>query len=254
MDDIEKVYRNKATKSFNLLNIQLFRLVLSPFDYNATTFADHYDTARTNFDLSKRKWDTLNIHQVDVEIFLNTWNASPNLPKARLMERHGCDQLNIEWLTYGNVELREHWRSNNIRYKDACYLVLAKLNVDVALPNSSNEGNTEVKYRVYSESDIKDQVQYVNFAPNEKCLNDRGYLSTVLNLQIRQVGQLVGPRWAWLMVVPNKCFFCQYAYDKEQKRHTELPLHWLKINRHLHGEEGFNSAAGFVNTFDKNII
>ena len=56
------------------------------------------------------------------------------------------------------------------------------------------------------------------------------------------------------MVVPNKCFFCQYAYDKEQRRHTELPLHWLKINRHLHGPEGFNSAAGFVNRFDKNIV
>ena len=130
---------NHITKLFNLSNKEFFKLVLSPFDYNAITFADHYETARTNFDLSKRKWDTLNIHRVDVEIFLNTWNASPNLPKARLL---GHDQLNIQWLTYGNVQLREHWRSNRVGYYDACYLVLAKLNVDVALPNSSNEGNT----------------------------------------------------------------------------------------------------------------
>ena len=67
--DEDKVYCNKATKLFNLSNKEFFKLVLSPFDYNAITFADHYKMARTNFDLSKRKWDTLNIHRVDVEIF-----------------------------------------------------------------------------------------------------------------------------------------------------------------------------------------
>ena len=38
--DEDKVFCNKATKSFNLSNNKFFELVL--IDYNAITFADHY--------------------------------------------------------------------------------------------------------------------------------------------------------------------------------------------------------------------
>ena len=130
-----------------LSNSQFIQLALSPFDVDALAFAKNLEANKVKFPEKDRTLNPcVSIFRHDLETFIWACNSKARFPKVNciLGESFSGRRFQLEWLMQGNVEKAHEMKrsqhrelkigklkgENFGRYRDFCYLVRVKLNVD----------------------------------------------------------------------------------------------------------------------------
>ena len=247
-------FSERIQRTFINSNKQIVSLLLAPFTCKQEEILKSYEMAKQNFPKQERKlignpW----LHRLDLEVFVHACRSHKNFPNVRILTEH----WKIFWLVTGNTNKKILDKS----YKDFSYAVRVKLNFQPVTERqmgiyASNRRNFKLK----TEEEVKKNPEHVRCKLNDRCKNEQ-YKNWILNLEMRYHQQIIGPRWTTLVVVPGKYFFCEFAKvakskDEKEKGGEEfekLPIEWLRINRDLHPDKGFDYAHGFIADIDKKI-
>ena len=100
--------------------------------------------------------------------------------------------------------------------------------------------------------DVLNNIQYVPMIFPNKMADMRRNMDNTRQLQNGSDGDILGPTWTWIVVVPGKYFFCKFAKRKDTGDFIKLPIEWLRIDSRFTngGHDGLN---GFVQNFNTNI-
>ena len=99
-------------------------------------------------------------------------------------------------------------------------------------------------YPVETDRDIKEQVQKVTIKTIKINDCELDQFKKVMNFYFMKDSTKYGPLWTYIMVVPGRYFYINYAKDSENN-FVKLPVQWLDMRR---------GDRCFIRSFQRDLI